>query len=209
MVRINLLPREVLEKRRFEQRVKYLLSGGLLVLVVLGGVYGLLSFIVGQRNAELQDLQQLEATLRAQAESFAIFEQKESELEARVDIAQTALADRVAWGRLANELSLVLPADVWLTSLVAGEETGVTISSRAVDAPGDTPDVGHKTVARTLVRLVDLEQLSDVWLSSSAKTEYEEQPVIEFSISASVNPPGHDEDVPDDAGAGSGEVSAE
>ncbi len=201
MVRINLLPREVVEKRLFERRVKYVVAGGMTVLLLLGAVYGVLAFQVSQRNADLQDRQQTEANLRAQAESFAIFEQKEAELESRLEVARQALAGRVSWGRFANEFSLVLPSDVWLVSLTGDEETGVTAVSRAVDSPTDSPDLGHKAVARTLVRMADLEQLYNVWLASSVKTEYEEQPVIDFSVSASVHP--------DDADDGTADVPAD
>ncbi len=186
MVRINLLPPEVLEKRTFEQRIKVVAFSGLVVLVVLFGVYGILAMQVGQRNTELQDRQQMEANLQTQAESFAIFEQKETELDTRLELARLALQNRIAWGRFVNELSLVLPADVWLVTLNCDEDAGINVTSRAVDSPNDAPDIGHKAVARTLLRLTDLEQLESVWLDTSTKAEYEEQPVIEFTISASV-----------------------
>ncbi len=186
MVRINLLPPEVLEKRTFEQRIKVVAFSGLVALVALGGGWGILAMQVGQRNTELQDLQQTEANLRTQADSFAIFEQKETELDTRLELARLALENRIAWGRFVNELSLVLPADVWLVTLNCDEIEGVNVTSRAVDSPDDAPDIGHKAVARTLLRLTDLEQLESVWLDTSIKNEYQEQPVIDFTISASV-----------------------
>jgi hypothetical protein len=194
MVRINLLPQEILEKRRFERDIRYVIVGGIAVLLILFAAYGLLAVQVGQRNADLQDRQQTEANLRAQAEAFAIFEEKESELEARLVLAEQALLGRVEWGRLANELSLIMPADVWVVTLTGDEEQGVSMFARAVDSETDVPDVGHKAVAKTLVRLADLDQLSSVWLSSSIKTEYEEQPVIDFTVTTAVERPGLDVD---------------
>ncbi|MBE0417362.1 MAG: hypothetical protein IBX63_06330 [Coriobacteriia bacterium] len=194
MVRINLLPQEIIEKRRFEHNIRYVVLGGIAVLVVLFAAYGLLVLQVGQRNAELQDRQQTAANLREQAEAFRIFEEKESDLESRLLLAEQALTGRVEWGRLANEVSLIMPADVWVVTLTGDEEQGVTMFARAVDSETDVPDVGHKAVAKTLVRLTDLNQLSSVWLSSSIKTEYEEQPVIDFTVTTAVERPGLDED---------------
>lgn len=194
MVRINLLPQEIIEKRRFERDIRYVAFAAVIVLVVLFAVYGLLAIQVGQRNAELQDRQQTEANLRAQAEAFRIFEEKESELEARLQLADEALAGRVEWGRLANEVSLIMPADVWLVTLTCDEDQGLSMFARAIDNESDVPDVGHKAVAKTLVRFADLDQLSSVWLNSSIKTEYEEQPVIDFNVTTAVERPGLDED---------------
>jgi N-acyl-D-aspartate/D-glutamate deacylase len=194
MVRINLLPQEIIEKRRFERDLRYVALGGIVALVLLFAVYGLLSMQVARANAELQDRQQTEANLRAQAEAFSIFEEKESDLEARLVLSEQALAGRVDWGRLANELSLIMPADAWVVTLTCDEEEGVTMFARAVDSETDVPDVGHKAVAKTLVRMADLEQLSSVWLSSSIKTEYEEQPVIDFTVTTAVERPGLDQD---------------
>jgi len=194
MVRINLLPQEIIEKRRFERDLRYVALGGIVALVLLFAVYGLLAMQVAGANAELQDRQQTEANLRAQAEAFSIFEEKESDLEARLVLSEQALAGRVDWGRLANELSLIMPADAWVVTLTCEEEQGVTMFARAVDSETDVPDVGHKAVAKTLVRMADLEQLSSVWLSSSIKTEYEEQPVIDFTVTTAVERPDLDQD---------------
>jgi N-acyl-D-aspartate/D-glutamate deacylase len=194
MVRINLLPQEIIEKRRFERDLRYVVLGGIVALVLLFAVYGLLAMQVARANAELQDRQQTEANLRAQAEAFSIFEEKESDLEARLVLSEEALAGRVDWGRLANELSLIMPAEAWVVTLTCDEEQGVTMFARAIDSETDVPDVGHKAVAKTLVRLADLEQLSSVWLSSSIKTEYEEQPAIDFTVTTAVERPGLDED---------------
>jgi len=194
MLRINLLPQEILEKRRFERDIRYVVLASVVALVVLFAVYGVLAIQVSQRNAELQDRKETEANLQAQAEAFAIFEEKESDLEARLVLADEALAGRVEWGRVANELSLIMPSDVWIVTLTTDEVEGVTMFARAVDSETDVPDVGHKAVAKTLVRLNDLEQLSSVWLGSSIKTEYEEKPVIDFTVTTAVERPDLEED---------------
>jgi hypothetical protein len=78
---------------------------------------------------------------------------------------------------------------VWVQTAVAGEASGLTLSCYAVDAPGDSPDAGHKAVAKALVRVADLEDLFDVWVASSVKGLVAEQPAIQFSITAAVVTP--------------------
>ncbi len=190
MVRINLLPGEIIAKRRFEGHFRTVALAGTLLLVVLLGAYSILMLQVNIKRGQLQDQQQQETELRAQAEAFRVFEEKESDLRVREEYAIEALKGRINWGRLANELSLVLPPDVWLFSLQCDETSGMSIGGLAIDNPEDVPDVGHKAVAKTLIRLADLEQVDNVWLNLSAKTEHEGQAAIEFVIETGVEVPG-------------------
>lgn len=191
MVRINLLPPEILEKRKFEKRIVYVGLAALLVAVVLLGVWGALWWQVNQRNAELQSNLELANQFRKQAEAYKVFEDKETALGERLATAETALAGRVDWGRITNELSLVLPSDVWLTMLEGDQEGGLSLTGSAIDSDTDVPDVGHKAVAKTLVRLADLELVNNVWLITSEKTEYEDtgKHVIAFEISTGIKMP--------------------
>jgi len=190
VVRINLLPTEIVEKRRFEKNIRYVVIAGALAVVLVVAAYSVLMLQVAGKRGELQDKQQLEADLRSQAEAFRVFEEKAEDLEQRKQVAERALAGRVDWGRLANELSLVLPADVWLDQLSGGETTGLSLQAYALDSPDDIPDIGHKAVAKTLIRLADLEQVRSAWLDASAKTLFQDQPAIEFSVTTGVETPG-------------------
>ncbi len=191
MVRINLLPPEIIEKRKFEQRIGYVIVVGIIVGAVIGIAYIFLLFQVNQKNSDLQQRVDQATQLRAKAEAYKVFEQKESDLSARIAIADTALGGRVNWGRVANELSLVLPSDVWVDNIQANEVDGLIIVGNAVDSDDDVPDVGHKAVAKTLVRLGDLELLDNVWLDSSARTEVTDTTefAMFFTISADVKRP--------------------
>jgi hypothetical protein len=61
-------------------------------------------------------------------------------------------------------------------------------------------DVSYKSVAKTLVRLNELDDVSDVWLTNAANAEYSgftpvtgktflPAPVVGFSIKGKVSPP--------------------
>lgn len=187
MMRVNLLPPDILERRKAEKRVGWVVLAAIGVAVVLAIVWAVGYFQLQGKRDELASVQQQTQLATAQANQLAIFEQRATELETRRATAAQALAGRVNWARLFDELSLVLPSDVWLKNMMAEEGNGLQLQGFAVDAPNDTPDAGHKTMAKTLVRLADLQQLSDVWLTSSKRTDYKDQPAIEFSVKASIS----------------------
>jgi len=189
MIRINLLPREILEKRKFERGIWFVIVGGLIGLAIVLGVFFINIWRISSRNAILQQSQQTASQLRNQAEAYRIFEEKEDVLVQRKAAADVALARRVDWGRMTNELSLILPNDVWLYQFVGDEDDGNSLQGYAVDTPTDVPDLGHKSIAKTMIRLADLEQINAVWLLESTKEEtFEdtEEPVVRFHITTGV-----------------------
>lgn len=189
MMRINLLPPEILERRKAERRFSWVILAAIVIAVVLAGVWAIAYFQLQGKQDELAAIQQQVQATNAQAEKLAIFEERAAELETRRTTANLALADRRDWAKLFNELSLVLPADIWIANMSAAQEGGLNLSGYAIDAPSDSPDQGHKSIAKMLIRLADLDQLTNVWLTSSAKGEFEEQPVLEFSVTADVAAP--------------------
>ena len=104
----------------------------------------------------------------------------------------SALAGRVAWDRVLRRFSLVVPGDVWLTTLA--------LQGQAAAAAGAAPAAGgqsfslagytysHDGVARLLSRLELLPELADVQLQSSTLTELSGRRVVQFTIGASVRP---------------------
>lgn len=192
MVRINLIPREIVEKRKYERYFRYVFIAGAIILVILFGAWAILSFQVSSRNDDLQARKEVAAQYNTQAEAFAIFEEKQSDLASRQAIAEQALAGRINWAKVSNEVSLVLPSEVWAVGLAATQDTGMQFTLVALDAT-DTPDIGHKAVAKTMVRLNDLNDLYNVWLTASQKSKLTlgtaVQPVINFQVTASVVKP--------------------
>lgn len=186
-MRINLLPPEILEKRKGEKRLVYVAVVAVIVVIVLAGVYGLAYMQTSAKKTQVAAREQELATTQTRANELAVFEEKSLELERRKAVADTALAGRFNWSRLYDEISLVMPTDLWATVLNTDENTGLTLDGYALDSASDTPDLGHKSIAKLLVRLADLDQLYDVWLTNAAKTELNERGVIQFSVTAGVS----------------------
>jgi Tfp pilus assembly protein PilN len=117
------------------------------------------------------------------------------EESARLTALSSALAERVAWDRVLRQFALVLPDDVWLTSLNAtapGVSPGATAAAPPA-APGATPTgfaisgytYSHEAVARLLSRLAVIPDLENVQLQRSAVTAGNSR-VVEFTIVAAV-----------------------
>jgi len=184
MMRINLLPPEILERRKAEKRFGLVGLVAFVVLLALAGVYFFAAFDVQTKEDELALVQQQVRTTQAQADQLAIFEERSSELQTRRETADLALSNREDWNKLFENMSLVLPADVWVQTMAADEVEGLQIAGYAIDSASDSPDLGHKTIAKMLVRLADLDQLQDVWLTNSTKADFEDQDAIQFSVTA-------------------------
>jgi len=86
----------------------------------------------------------------------------------------TALAGRVNMGRLAEDISLVLPEEVWLEQMAVGQETGLALDGYTPLTSSTSSNVGYKSVAKTLVRLDSLSDLQEVWLAAASSTEFGE-----------------------------------
>lgn len=180
MIRINLLPPEITQKRKDEQRWRWIVIASIVVAVVFAGVFLLLQLQVSMKQGEVASVKQQAAVLEQQAQRFQIFQVKQADLANRRTVVANALAGRVDWSRLLSEVALVQPSDIYLTQLgvtqpvmgvagVAATPGQLTMAGRALDVSNDVPDLGYKSIAKLLSRLTDLEQLDAVWLTDSAK----------------------------------------
>jgi Tfp pilus assembly protein PilN len=168
MFRINLLPKEVLERRRYEGWYRWVFILAIGLILIVGATWLLLTIEVNLKQGDLQSIAEQSQSTKAQAEQLSVFQDKEEELQKRQVVAQTALAGRVNVGQVANDISLVLPDEVWLDLLTINQDTGVVLSANTPRNAGQSTDVAYKSVAKTLVRLNELPELYDVWLNTAS-----------------------------------------
>jgi Tfp pilus assembly protein PilN len=166
-----------------------------LLLGALGSLFLVSSAGVTEKKAKRDDLRVKLAALNVPAKEPGEPQAPElvSEQQARTTELATALQSRVAWDRLLRDFALVLPEDVWLTSLAAKGASG---DPAAAPAPAGSSQASSFTingytheqegVARLLARLSVLPELASVALVSSTRVEVNEQEVVQFSISATV-----------------------
>jgi len=172
MVRVNLLPSEILERRKYERFYFPIIAIGIrLLLVVLGGA-GVLRMYVVSCQETLQGIEQDTANTKRQADALAIFEQQQATLEAREQVVTRALKDRIAMGVLMEELSYILPDKAWVTDLQLHQDDGLTLRGYTPESSKNNLDDSYKALAAVLVRINSLKGLKDVWLSRASSASF-------------------------------------
>ena len=195
MIRINLIPPEILQNRKDERRWKWLTLAGGVIAAVLVLFWAFMALQVTASTAEVDSVVQRATQLETQAQAFQIFQRTEADLNVRKSAVVAAKTGAVDWARMLYELGLVLPKDIYLTAFTGtdagtGANSTVNLTGQAVDKVSDSPDNGYKSVAKMLVRLADLDQLDSVWLSNTsvAAATGDTAPMIGWTVSARITP---------------------
>ena len=189
---VNLLPRDDPRgsQRQTSPIVLIAVVGAVAATAILAAAFLTVSTGVSSSQEQLDSVKaELDATpVPAPADtSSAALGQEQG---ARVVALSTALGSRIAWDRVLREISLVLPEDVWLSTMsaktpVPGEGTptaGFTITGKTYS---------HNGVARLLSRLAVVPHLTDVQMQHSTQAVTEAgRDVVEFSIQAVIKGPG-------------------
>jgi Tfp pilus assembly protein PilN len=185
---VNLLPREGGQAKLGKESLPLLVGAcvGLLVVALLGAMFMIKSGKVAEAQRHLDDLnRRYDALPPAPAGPSAAQQQLTGEREARLAAVTSALTNRVSWDRVLREFSLVLPDDVWLTSLTAKSPAAAGGSG----GPGtqfliEGRTYSHDGVARLLSRLQLVPDLTNVLLQSSTVAPLAGQEIVSFSIGA-------------------------
>ena len=201
---INLLPRE--DSRRRPQRPQWLVLVPVLCAVLLSGVFSILflsaSGKVKDRQSQLTQLNdELAAIPTPDASKVRTQNALAADKETRMRALNAALSRRVAWDRVFRELSLVLPDDVWLSTLSAKAPVSSSVASApaaptagasvaATELTLDGYTYSHAAVARLLSRLAVIPDLVNVQLQQSTLTKVGAAQVVHFVIAADVRTPG-------------------
>ena len=182
---VNLLPRDAKRASGAGQNLPALVAAcaGVLVVAVLAGSYLLENSKVASAQ---RGLDSAKAALAATPLPPAA--PKSLPLPAAVAAAQqpllsavsSALSQRIAWDRILREFSLVLPTDVWLSSLTLTTPPPGPLSATGVQLVGTT--YSYDSVARLLSRLALVPDLGGVTLASTTRSGR----LIQFTVNAGV-----------------------
>ena len=194
---VNLLPRQQVERTRTRPNAVVLVAsiGGAAVVLALVGGFLLANRSVDRQRQELANARAVLAATPAHhlsAETQAFRSSVLSKREQRSLALASAIGKRVAWDRILRRFALVLPDDVWLTSLVGNvpldpSASAVAATPSALPAtPTELTIQGYTysqdSVARLLERLSVLPDLKNVQLQNSQSTTVSGQTVFNFTI---------------------------
>ena|SRR5687767_3005913 len=193
---VNLLPRDEV-KRSFEAKRGVIFGGAFGAALVTAALVSMTisaGGAVSEKQAELETLRTEIAAIPAPVVNDAnANDVLAAEKSARVGAMSAALTSRVAWDRVLRQVSLVLPEDVWLTSLAATAPSPATGAGAVAGASGFTligSTYSQNGVARFLSRLGVVPDLENVRLQSSESVLVNERQLVQFTILADVRGPG-------------------
>jgi Tfp pilus assembly protein PilN len=179
---VNLIPPE---QRRGDQAqlrtgpIVYIVLGALGLVLVGVTLLVLTNNRIADSKAEVAKLQREEAVADARESKLSAYSQFKTLSEERIATVKSLADSRFDWERVMRELSLVLPSNVWLTSLNAsatpstslggggGEASGLRggIAGPALELSGCAS--GQEAVAEFVTALKDMDGVTRVGLGSS------------------------------------------
>jgi len=191
MRRINLLPPELLQRRRSRQTIAALGAAGLALIALLAIVYLSQEFRLRGERGNLERQEDVNADLQAEVAQLSEFGGLVEELESREELLEDLTSDEVRWSVLLADVSLVVPSDVWLTNFTGSvslgvdqEEEGSVLGTIQMD--GTTFD--HPDVARWLTRLDGVDAFLIPYISLSTRTQIANVQVVDFNSSVQLSP---------------------
>jgi Tfp pilus assembly protein PilN len=169
---INLLPVEILEKRKAEKIISLIVIGMAVVFCCVFLSYLYTFSLVSGESGRLDELKAKNTQYEGEIAKIADYESNKLFVEQRQQLVEKAVASKYSWSKWLNNLSLLIPNEVWLKSVQVSGDGAVQFAGSAY-ADAESHNLGQKSVAKWLVRLTEINDLSNVWLEQSTKTEGE------------------------------------
>ncbi|HVH31968.1 MAG TPA: PilN domain-containing protein [bacterium] len=180
MIKINLLPKERVRRVAVAPRI---LVGFVAVVVIAGLV--LFTLYLNLQNALLRgEIAQVNARieeLRPQVAEVEALQRQINEARRKEQLLRQIEAMRIPWDRVLNELRKIMPADVWLIRVDAKGDGALTFNGFGVS---------YESVARFMVNLNASPVFQNADVSIAQKQDMGNRPVINFSVTAHLAPPG-------------------
>ncbi len=193
--RVNLLPPEIEERRRFRQ-VQYGLGLAVaLAVVIVVVLYAAAAHSVSSAKSDLATATATKSSLTSQVAQFGNVTAVRDQCEASQAMLVSAMGQEVRYSHLLSDLSLSIPDNVWLTSLAY---TQGTAAAPAVGAATSVPAIGtftvsavgfnHDEVAVWLDAVASQPNYLNPDFGSSAEGLLGTRKVVSFSSTASIAP---------------------
>ena len=192
--RVNLLPPEIAERRRF-RRVQAGMAGAVLAAAgVVGALTVLASGQVTDAQAELDSATAQQAVLQGKVNKLNGVRDVYVRVGAAEGLLTQAMGREVLWSHYLNDLSLTIPGNVWVTDLAFVANPG---TSAPATGPMAVPNaIGTVTVSGVAFEYDDvatwLETLGkqkgyvNPYFSTATEAKIGDRRVINFASSATI-----------------------
>ena len=170
-----------------------IVSGAVAVLALLFLLFILQSARLGKAKDDLAAQQATNSSLQSQIADLQKFRDLKDQLAARQTVLTEATQGEVLWSGVLRDVSMVIPGNMWLTTMsgqlaapgttstVAGPTGGPQLIGN-IQFTGTTMD--QPTLSKWLSRLDDVDGWVNPWVSADTKTE---QGVIVYTFSGTVD----------------------
>lgn len=196
--RVNLLPPEIAEHRRF-RRIQAGLAGSLVgAVAVVAALYVGAHGGVSSAQSELDTARAEQTGLQQQVAALGDVSATYGSVAAARAALATAMGDEVQWSRYLNDLSLRIPDNVWLTNMSvapAGSTPAATTATTAAasGAPAAVATItftgvafSHDDVAVWLESLARQKGYANAYFTSSTEAKIGPRTVVNFASTVTV-----------------------
>lgn len=188
MRQINLLPSDIAERRRARQITLLMGAAGLALIAVLALVFIVQAARLSGERGKLEAQERTNSRLQRQVTQLQGFAQLQQTLRTKEQLLGQLTAGEVRWSLLLNNISLVIPSDVWLTNFSGSVQVAAGTVPAPTTGPVGTIQVSgstftHLDVARWLSRLTGVDEFLFPYLSLSSKTSGDAQTLVDFNSS--------------------------
>jgi len=172
MIRINLLPRERVQRQPLAPRLLLILVGAIAIVAVAAATLALSARNNAVRGRIARVEEQINI-LRPKVERVAQLRRAIENARRKADLLKSLEASRVPWDVILEELRAILPKDVWLTQLEALDAGNMSFGGYALS---------YTAVARFMVSLEGSETFQHADMTISQKQKIANKTVINFSV---------------------------
>lgn len=193
-VKVNLLPREAFAKQAAARQRALAGVAGLVLLLILAGVYFLQSNALSDAEEEQQLAQAELEELQAREAQLAEFGDLRERVEQRQELIATALAGELSYAGILQDIAAVMPTDAALTDMdvTAVQDTGPDGESirqivARITASGESLQGHAPGLERLLLEFDKIAAFFDIYATSSElDDEAEEEDVAVFTFEVDV-----------------------
>ncbi|MFQ6066446.1 MAG: PilN domain-containing protein [bacterium] len=184
MIRVNLLPRELIQKKKVGAFVIFVLVSTLFTIFICV----LLSLPLREEiQATRRRLEFEQLTLRKSQPILKELEDlkgKESQLQARLKAMKNLVASRCSWSQVLYEISRALPKEIWLTELTNEPQEKQQILTIKGSSLNKTVDI-----SKFMENLTSSPLFAEVVLLGMTKTTIDKREVMDFTINCKLRGP--------------------
>jgi type IV pilus assembly protein PilM len=163
--RVSLLPAEVQQKRKQRRQAMVAVAAVAAFATLLAGGWLFRASSVSSAKSKAAKAEAVSASLQQQIAALHEVTETQAALKERTDSTKQVLARDVDWVRLIQQVTALMPNDVWLTGITMQQSDGKSAGTVNFSVSG----ASHEAVARWVRQVSTLPSLAGLWVPTEAK----------------------------------------